>query len=225
MRARLSRVLARGPEGRARASAWLRRNAYLALAAGALLLLSRTVTFEPPELVRVVDTSRDPITLVGEAPPAGFDEAPRGAQVVQVRAVVRRYLEPALLADGPDLEADERGELISEPVVTTILGVDARVDQTLRLPGGDHVVHLELTVTPRLAVSAGAGEDEPEGPLLLDHAVRVTARRTRGWPAREERRVHLDTRGTLADVDGRGHRIVFTVDEQLFSLDLELRRG
>lgn len=202
-----------------RARRWLSRHAYLVVAAGAVLVLSRTVEFSPPERVRVdprvsVDA---PAELVGAFPERSFDRAPADPHAVQLRATLRRYQDPALLEQGPDMEADERGEIISQPVVTTLLGVKAAIDQTVRLEGGTLAINLAVAATPRLREGAAG--------LALEHAIRVTSAREKTWRAAARRRVHLQTRGVLADVEGRGHRVVFAVDEHLFSLDLELQHG
>ncbi len=208
------------PSARARAQRWITRHAYLIVAAGALLVLSRTVDFSPPELVRVdPSVSVDaPAELVGEFPERSFDELPVDPHAVQVRATLRRYQDPELLAEGPDMEADERGLVISQPVVTTLLGVKAAIDQTVRLEGGNLAINLSVAATPRVV-----GEDGRA--LELEHSIRVASVRAKSWRTRERRRVHLQTRGVLSGVEGRGHRIVFAVEEHLFSLDLELQRG
>ena len=38
-------------------------------------------------------------------------------------------------------------------------------------------------------------------------------------------RIHVDTSGFLGKLEEHGHRLVFTVDEHLFSLDLEVHRA
>jgi hypothetical protein len=45
------------------------------------------------------------------------------------------------------------------------------------------------------------------------------------WRRSILQRVHLHSRGFLQKVEDGGHRVVFAVDDHLFSLDLELRRA
>jgi hypothetical protein len=60
--------------------------------------------------------------------------------------------------------------------------------------------------------------------VTLEHEMTVRSRRT-SWLSRQQlKRVHLDTAGFLGGVDERGNRMVFTVDDHLFSLTLELHR-
>lgn len=188
--------------------AWVGEHAYLILAAGAALVLTRTVEFSPPPLVR-----QDPLAhggVVGELAVQEFSTELRSPRVVQLKAALRRY-EPDLAVSATSRELDDRGELLSQPVVTTPLGTGAAIDQKVRLEGGGLELDLQLFATPRLA-----GPDGGATRLELELAIRSR----RG----EAGRVHLDTRGVLDDVEARGHRVVFAVDDHLFSLDLELHR-
>ena len=171
---------------KARAWGWLGEHAYLILAAAAALVLTRTVEFSPPPLVRV-----DPMAhggALGGLPVQEFSAELRSPQVVQLKATLRRYDDPDLAVGFDSHVLDERGELLSQPVVTTPLGTGAAMEQTVR----------------------------------LEHQISIHSRRE-GW-AGSKRRVHLDTAGSLDDVEAHGHRLVFSVDEHLFSLDLELHR-
>ncbi|WP_157596171.1 hypothetical protein [Plesiocystis pacifica] len=69
-----------------RVARWLFRNSWLVLAVGAGLIFTRVVDFEPPEQVRIDETSVD---LVGEAPAPEFDSQLDNPQAVQMRATLR----------------------------------------------------------------------------------------------------------------------------------------
>lgn len=196
-----------------RLRAWLGEHAYLIVVAGAALVLTRTVEFSPPPQVRT-----DPLAhggVIGEHPVQDFSTELRSPRVVQIKAALRRYDDPSLPVAAGSHELDDRGELLSQPVVTTPLGTGAAIDQKVRLEGGDLELDLQLFATPRLA-----GPDATA--THLEHELAIHSRRP--GRADERRRVHLDTRGVLEDIEARGHRVVFTVDEHLFSLDLELHR-
>jgi hypothetical protein len=203
-----------------RVRGWLRRNAYLAVAAGAVLVVTRAVEFSPPPEVRV--GKGDVAQLVGDAPPQEFSPELANPQAVQLRATLRLYPDHELEVAAPDPDTDTQGKLLSQPVVTTLLGMNATVDQTLRLEGGELEVDLVLHATPRMG-ERPRGSNAP-APLTLEHELRVRSRRHQWWSDTPVRRVHVDTRGVLARVDD-GWRLVFSVDEHLFSLDLELHRA
>ena len=212
-----SATTAATPKGpRARAWGWLGEHAYLILAAAAALVLTRTVEFSPPPLVRA-----DPMAhggALGGLPVQEFTAELRSPQVVQLKATLRRYDDPDLAVGFDSHALDERGEVLSQPVVTTPLGTGAAIEQTVRLERGALELDLRIFATPRLASANGQAE-----PLTrLEHQISIHSRRE-GW-AGSKRRVHLDTAGSLDDVEAHGHRLVFSVDEHLFSLDLELHR-
>lgn len=201
----------------ARLRGWIGEHAYLILAAGAALVLTRTVEFSPPPQVR-----QDPAAhggVLGALPVQDFSDELRSPQVVQIKATLRRYDDPDLAVAADSHEHDERGELLSQPVVTTPLGTGAAIEQTVRLERGALQLDLRIHATPRLARAAKAGV---EPATRLEHQISIHSRRD-GWSG-SKRRVHLDTAGTLDDVEAHGHRLVFSVDDHLFSLDLELHR-
>lgn len=185
--------------------AFLGRHAYLALAAAALLVLTRTIDFTPPPQVRA-DPGRHG-GAAGTVPVRDFTPGLRASEVAQVRAVLRRYDDPSLEVGAPSPELDARGAVLSSPLVTAVVGTEAVLDQRVRLEGGD----LELTIALRATLRAGGGG------ARLEHALQVHGTRQR-WTGVERRSV-LGTFGTLADDAARW---VFRVDEHLFSLDLEL---
>lgn len=200
-----------GPPRWNAAREFLARHAYVALAAGALLVLTRTVEFSPPPVVRP-----DPNAHGGAPDPVPMQEfSPElsSPQVVQLRVVLRRYDDPALPVAADDHALDERGDILSSPLVTAVLGTEAGVDQRVRLERGDLQLHLALRATPRLT---------PSGATTLEHTLEVRSERER-WTGRKER-VVLAASGVLADLDGRSQRWVFAVDDHLFSLDLEAVR-
>lgn len=201
------RGLLRGP-----LRGWLGEHAYLLLAAGAVLVLTRTVEFTPPPLVRVDESAHGGV--VTRLPVQEFSDELRSPQVAQLKATLRRYdADLAITADSH--EHDEQGELLSQPVVTTPLGTGAAIEQTIRLERGELELELRIFATPRLGRPAGNAEPVTR----LEHQISIHSRRDG-----DRRRIHLDTGGTLDDVEARGHRLVFSVDQHLFSLDLELHR-
>jgi hypothetical protein len=198
----------------------VRKNAYLALVAAAVLLVTHVVEFSPPARVRV--RQADVTQVVGDAPPQEFSPELGNPQAVQLRATLRLYPDAELPVSAPDPELDERGRILSQPVVTTILGMNATIEQTIRLEGGALEADVSLHATPRLASKAKANRPSP--PMSLELAIVVKSRRTQWWQDAPLHRVHLDTRGLLSKVEEQGHRIVFTVDDHLLSVDLELHR-
>lgn len=204
-----------------RALGFLRRNAYLALIAGAGLVLTRAVDFSPPEEVRVGKT--DVANIVGDAPAQEFSHELSNPQAVQLRATLRMYSDNEMIVSVPDPEVDAQGKVLSQPVVTTILGMNATVEQTVRLEDGELEVDLAVNATPRLAHKAKRGKAAP--PITLESEIVVKSRRKTWWKSQPIRRINLDSRAFLTKVENGGHRIVFTVDNHLFSLDLELHRA
>lgn len=187
---------------------FLVRHAYLALAAGALLVLTRTVDFSPPPQVRP-----DPMKHGGAAGTVAvqeFSPGLRSPEVVQLRAVLRRYDDPGLPVSAASRELDERGAVLSSPLVTAVVGTEAALDQRVRLEGGELELELGLRATPRELAGGG---------LQLEHDLTIRSQRT-GWSG-PVRRLVLDTHGVLGDAEARW---VFAVDAHLFSLDLELVR-
>ena len=199
---------------------WIGEHAYLILAAGAALVLTRTVEFSPPPLVREDPTAHGGV--VGALPVQDFSDELRSPQVVQIKATLRRYDDPDLAVAADSHEHDERGEVLSQPVVTTPLGTGAAIEQTVRLERGALQLDLRIHATPRLARAPATKSAMAEPLTRLEHQISIHSRRD-GWSG-SKRRVHLDTAGTLDDVEAHGHRLVFSVDDHLFSLDLELHR-
>jgi hypothetical protein len=199
---------------------WLRHNAYLGLAAGAILVIARAVDFSPPQQVRVGPANV--AQLVGDAPPQDFASHLANPQTVQVRATLRMYPDPQMPVGAPDPDTDAQGKVLSQPVVTTLLGMNATVEQTIRLEDGDLEVDLALNATPRLG---SAPSRNAARPVVLEHELSVRSRREHWYRSAKTARVHLSSRGFLQSVEDNGYRVVFTVDEHLFSLDLELRRA
>ena len=197
------------------------RNAYLAAIIGAGLVLTRVVDFSPPAQVRVGE--RSVAQIVGDAPPQEFSHELSNPQAVQVRATLRLYPDNEMVVSVPDPEMDIQGKLLSQPVITTILGMNATIEQTIRLEDGDLEIDVSIHATPRLVDKPQKGKPAPE--IELESEVMVKSRRSSWWGNKLSRRVHLDTRAFLRKVEQGGHRIVFTVDEHLFSVDLELHRA
>jgi hypothetical protein len=200
---------------------WMRRNAYLTLIVGAVMVLTRAIDFEAPDQVRVGKT--DVAKIVGDAPAQEFSHELSNPQSVQVRATLRLYSDNELVVSSPDPGMDEQGRMLSQPVVTTILGMNATIEQTMRLEEGDLEIDLTMNSTPRLEQTKKKGNTPP--PIVLESEIVVKSRRTLWWTSRPVRRVHLDSRAFLTRVEDSGHRVVFTVDDHLFSLDLDLHRA
>jgi hypothetical protein len=199
----------------------MRRNAYLALIAAAVLVLTRAVDFAPPPEVRVGKPNVG--QLAGDAPAQEFSHELSRPQSVQVRATLRLYPDEEMVVALPDPDMDAQGKLLSQPVVTTILGMNATVEQTVRLEDGELELDLTINATPRLAHEPKNGKPAP--PVVLETEVVVRSRRTAWWRSTPTQRIHLDSRGFLTKVEEHGHRIVFAADGHLFSLDLELHRA
>lgn len=200
---------------------WSKRNGYVVVLAGAILVVTRAIDFSPPPEVRV--GKANVAQLVGDAPPQEFSHELANPQAVQVRATLRLYPDNQLLVGAPDPDTDAQGKVLSQPVVTTILGMNATMDQTVRLDGGELEVAIAIDATPRLSGTPKRGQPAP--PLVLEHEITVRSRHDDWWRTRPVERVHVDQRGFLDKVDEHGYRTVFTVDDHLFSLDLELHRS
>ena len=196
---------------------WLSRNGWLILAGAAALVLMRVVEFEPPESVRIDDATVD---LVGETPAQEFSSQLGNPQAVQMRATLRLYPRADLDVREPDPELDAKARVLSQPVVTTIYAMNATIEQTVRLDGGELEIDVALAGTPRL----GEASRNKVPPLSLEQELTVTSREKRllGEP---KKRAHLHTRGTLSDLEDRPYRWVFVIEGKLFALDLELHRA
>jgi len=203
----------------ARTQAWIGRYTYLCIAAGAALVLTKVVEFEAPQKVRI--DPRANVSVVGEAPAHEFSETMGARQAVQLRATLRLHAHNDLDIGRPNPEIDDTAQLLSQPVVTTILGMNATVDQTIRLENGDLEIDVSVDATPRLVAKTGRTRAPV---LLLEHTIEVVSRRHRLFGRDPTRRVHLSARGVLARIENGGYRLVFSVDEHLFSLDLEVHR-
>lgn len=190
------------------------RHAYLGLAAAALLVVTRTVDFAPPKEVRTIELSP------AEAPPpaapgAEIREQMGAAEAVQLRARLRLLEGADAILRGAQDDPDA-GRVLAEPIVATVVGVPAAIDQSVRLDGGALEVRIAIEATPR---------GEERRPLVVDHTLEVSSRREGRWGDRGPRRIHLRSQAILAELEGRPQRIFFTVDEHLFALDLDLHRS
>ena len=79
-------------------------------------------------------------------------------------------------------------------------------------------VDLQLEATPRVLVPARKGRARK---LSLEHRIDVRTHREQFMKDALER-THLQSRGLLTGLEEGGYRIVFSVDDTLFALDLEL---
>lgn len=111
-----------------------------AAAASALALLD----FEPPPTVRPA-AAAEPVP-VGD-PQRQPLEAPDDPEAARVRVLL--YAAPEDGGRSLDAEPDEPpgGDLLSAPVVTTVYGVTAHVEQAVHL-GDDRTLYLRVAVTP-----------------------------------------------------------------------------
>ncbi len=197
-----------------RIPALIGRHAYLGVAAAALLIVTRTVDFTPPAEVRKVE-------LPTEAPPpapapSAELRAEMGAEeAVQIRATLR------LLESAHDVAADANdedgvGRILSQPVVATLFGVPARIDQTVRVDAGALELRISVDVTPR--------EEGREKRITVEHRLEITSRVDDRWGNRTERRLHLRDESILTDLERRPHSLLFTVEDRLFALELDVFR-
>jgi hypothetical protein len=193
----------------------VRRNAYLLVAAGAALLLTRTIEFTPPDDVRLDDS--DVTRFVGDAPAQEFQSDLPNPHTVQVRTTLRYFSENTLDVADPDPRTDKLGRILAQPIVTTVLGLNAAIHQSVRLDDGSLEVDIHLDATPRERTRE---HDE----LELETELRVVARQHSWWSSRSIERVHHQSRAFLTKIERHGHRIVFAVGEHLFALDLEVNR-
>ena len=214
--ARLGRALLARLEGRM----------WILGAAGCALLMWTQVEFSPPEKVRIDDAAAP--ALVGEAPNQSFREDLADPQSVQIRASLRQFPDAnrgVLDAGEETTEPGQEGRLLSQPVVTTILGMSANIDQRVSLEGGELEVQLHVEATPRILVEAKTGKNARVAMLSLEHRVEVQSTRHRSFGRSDVQTVHLESRGNLVGVESSPHRIVFEVEGQLFALDLELHHA
>lgn len=156
--------------------------------------------------------------VVGDAPAQEFTAQLENPQAVQLRATLRQYPRLDMDVSNPDPELDEQARVLSQPVVTTILGMSANIDQTIRLNNGELRVDLSLEATPRELISAKKGRSRR---LSLEHRIDVRSHEKQFMKGELER-THLQARGLLTGLEDGGYRIVFSVDDTLFALDLEL---
>ncbi len=212
-----ARKLARGLASFDRTRTFLRRNAYLSLVIAATLVLTQTIEFRAPSQVR--SDERKLAELVGDVPRQEFSRDLPNSQAVQLRTTLRMYPDPELPVSSPDPEIDAYARILAQPVVTTILGMNAAMEQSVRLEGGELEIEVMFEATPRLAPHARSNSSPP---MLIEHMLVVRSKRQRWWSTRSMTRTHLDVRGTLYFAEP--HRVVFSVDDHLFSLDLELDR-
>jgi hypothetical protein len=165
---------------------------------------------EPPARVRATVDSPG---LVGQAPRGVFASSAPSPQTVEFRATLRLWHEGRTRAASPDPQDDQASDVLSDPVITTVLGMSATVDQRVRLDDGDLEIDVHVELTPRR-----------EGKLLLvEREVQVTSRR-RAWLRQDPvEQVQAYERSVLARAQERAGRILFSVEGRLLALDLETR--
>lgn len=210
--------------GRALGWAELRRYAsehsWLALAIGAGLIFAGAVDFSPPTQVR---SSGGLVSeVVGDAPKQDFSSQVGHAQAVQLRATLQRYLDPSMDVLRPSPEVEASAQMLSSPVVTTIYGMQATIEQTIKLPGVRKELDVSVKATPRKYGRARGGKPAE---VIVDHELSIRSRKLPRWFGAVEHRQHVREMGKIFDLETRPYRIVFAVDDELFSLDLELKRS
>ena len=197
-------------------AAHVRRHAWLALVAGAGVLALGLVDFAPPSEVRV--GSEPTAALVGDAPTQSFAARLQNPQSVQLRASLR------LLPDDAEPHGGEgdrpRGQLLSQPVMTTILGMPVRMEQLVRLGEGDEKIEVRLSATPRLGPRPRRGR----AGIQVEYELTVSRWHDAWWRTAPSFQVHLQAEGIWSNWDDLPPRLFFRVGEHAFALDLELSR-
>jgi len=216
----------RGRRSGGRAIGWgeLRRYAgehsWLVLVVGAGLIFAGAVDFRPPQQVR---SSGGLVSeVVGDAPKQSFATEVGHAQAVQLRATLQRYLDPTMDVLRPSPEVEASAQILSSPVVTTIYGMQATIEQTIKLPGARNELDVSVKATPRKHGRARGGKPAE---VVVDHELSVRSRKIPRWFGTVEHRQHVRELGKIFDIEARPYRIVFAVDDELFSLDLDLKRA
>lgn len=199
--------------------------AWLVVAGAAAITLLATMDFRPPGKVRV--QARDGAELVGDAPLEDV-EVQASPQSVVVRAELSRYEAAASELGARPRGGDEddsttRRVVLARPVVTTLYGLTATFEQTLRLDGGRHEVDVAVEVTPRVG-DARRGELPP---IRLERDVRIVSRRHASWAWWDRspvERLVMHEHTTLADATQGTNQLTFAIDDQLFVLSLDVTR-
>ena len=214
---RLSHPSLQPARGVAKVRRLVAEHAWLGVALGAALVFAGAVDFEPPAQVRVDGGAVSEV--VGDAPLQEFTNQGGHAQAVQLRAVLRRYRDPNLDVLVPSPESEAAAQLLSSPVVTTLFGMQATIEQTVKLPGTQRELDVTIKATPRTRGRQRRGK----GPTItVDHELSVRSRYAPRWFGEVQHRTHLREQGRLMELHKRPYRVVFLVDEELFSLDLEI---
>ena len=196
------------------------KHAWIVGVAGCAFVLSQSVEFEVPDKVRI---EPDKVAaVVGDAPAQEFSAELGNPQAVQLRATLRQYPRNDMDVANPDPEIDEQARILSQPVATTILGMSANIEQTIRLNNGKFRVDLELEATPRLLRT---GNKKQARRLSLEHRIDVRSHQEQFMNKDDVVRTHLQARGVLTGLEDGGYRIVFNVDDTLFALDIELNHA
>jgi hypothetical protein len=199
--------------------------AWLVVAGAAAITLIATMDFRPPSKVRV--QTHDGAELVGDAPLEDVD-VQASPQSVVVRAELSRYEAAASELGARPRGGDEDDPttlrvVLARPVVTTLYGLTATFEQTLRLDGGRHEVDVAVEVTPRVG-DARRGELPP---IRLERDVRIVSRRHASWAWWDRspvERLVMHEHTTLADATQGTSQLTFAIDDQLFVLSLDVTR-
>ncbi len=205
-----------GGEGRVTTLGWLMRKSWLVVVMGGLLLVVGAADFRAPAQVRIDDAQG--AEIVGDAPSQEFPATLGNSRATALRVTVKHWPRGSRPSLSPDDEIDARAQLLSQPLVTTLLGTSATVEQTIRLDRGALALELSLEMTPR-------EHGKRETTLLVDYALQVHATRSGFLSRQQEPELVALERGTLARVENDGHRAVLNVDGHLISIDLEMRRS
>ncbi|HRI10104.1 MAG TPA: hypothetical protein PKW35_19920 [Nannocystaceae bacterium] len=183
------------------------------LVVGAIVVLTRGVDLARPDRVRGAPVAVPPGEAPGlPSPSAELRGAMGTADAVQVRATLRAIEDPQAQRTGA---AEVPSKVLAQPVVATMVGIPATVDQKVRFDDGALEIVVSLVLTPR----AGPGG------MRAEESLRVVSRRRSGWEGRFEERLHLESTAEVVGVESRGRRWVFAVDERLFSLDVDVQRA
>ena len=195
----------------------LYRYGYVLIGGLAFAIWIQLVDFRPPPRVRDADGVD---RVVRGALAEANRRAPSQRDAVQLRAELRMFTGTQRSVLESSTAVDYAPRLLSSPAVTTLWGMRATIEQSVRLQEGDTEVDLTLEMTPRRIAQA----DSDDTGTALEYRIRVNSRRTPWWDLlgrHVQRQVHFESQGVLFGVSSaHEHRFVFEAHGNLFSLDI-----
>ncbi|RMG94136.1 MAG: hypothetical protein D6705_16975 [Deltaproteobacteria bacterium] len=186
-----------------------RPRSHVVVALGAAFAAVLLMDFDPPRSVRRTELA--PPVPIGDVAQAPFED-PEDPETARLQ--VRLYAPEALASSEPEDGTDqEPGTLLSAPVMTTVLGVSARVEQAVRIDD-DRSLELHVEILPRRT-----------GRTSMEFLFQVRGTVVeRGFFGRGERRtVVLATRGDGRRWDEAPMRLGFVAAGRPFVLEIEAR--